>query len=398
VGPEPDGDGAARRDFDAALLADDAEAPYDRAPCAYVSTTPDGVVVKVNQTFLAWTGLTREELVGRRRFAELLGPGGRIYHETHFAPMLRLQGSVREMALDVKRADGVLLPVVVNAVLERGHDGAPLIVRVAMFDATERRQFERELVLARRTAEEAETRALALARTLQQTLIPPQPPRIPGLEVAAVYRPAGDGAEVGGDFYDVYQVGDDWVVVLGDVSGKGVDAAVVTSLIRYAGRGIAARVTDPSEVLYELNDVLRAHDTDRFCTVAMLRLSHDDDGWQVLASFGGHPPALLRGPSGSVSALGTPGSRVGILDDVAFTTARVRLSPGDTLVLYTDGVTDAQRDVEHFGEERTTARVASLGPDPTALTRGLVDEVVDYQRGRPRDDIAVLAVAVPATG
>jgi len=389
------GDGTAQRDFDAALLADDAEALYDRAPCAYLSTTPDGVVVKVNQTFLTWTGLTREDVVGRR-FAGLLGAGGRIYHETHFAPMLRLQGSVREMALDVIRADGELFPVVVNAVLDSGPDDAPLVVRVAMFDATERRQYERELLLARRTAEEAETRAVALARTLQQTLIPPHPPHIPGLEVAAVYRPAGDGAEVGGDFYDVFQTGDDeWVVVLGDVSGKGVEAAVVTSLIRYTARGIAARVADPSEVLAELNEVLLAHDTDRFCTLALLRLGPHEAGWEVAASFGGHAPALVRRPDGSVTGLGSSGSLVGVFDDVTFTTSRLVLGPGDTLVLHTDGVPDAANEGGHFGEERTLARVAALGPDPASLTRELVAEVVDFQHGLPRDDIAVLAVTVP---
>jgi phosphoserine phosphatase RsbU/P len=215
---------AAQQALDAALLADNAEKLYDEAPCGYLSTTPDGTVVRVNRTFLTWTGLTREELVGVRRFADLLSVGGRIYHETHLAPMLRLQGAVREMALEVVRADGELLPVLLNAVLERGADGEPVVVRVAVFDATERRLYEQELLRARRSAEEAESRALSLARTLQQTLIPPHPPDIPGLELAAAYRPAGDGAEVGGDFYDVFQRADgDWIVVLGDVSGKGVD-------------------------------------------------------------------------------------------------------------------------------------------------------------------------------
>jgi sigma-B regulation protein RsbU (phosphoserine phosphatase) len=386
----------ARQDFDTALLADDAEELYDRAPCAYLSTTPEGVLVKVNQTFLTWTGLSSADLVGRRRFADLLSVGGRIYYETRLSPMLQLQGSVREMALDVVTADGGRLPVVVNAVLERGPDGAPRVVRVALFDATERRQYERELVRARRTAEEAEARALDLARTLQQTLIPPRPPDIPGLEVSAVYRPAGEGSEVGGDFYDVFQTGTgQWVVVLGDVSGKGVEAAVVTSLIRYVVRGLAVRVTDPSEVLRELNDVLLAHDTDRFCTLALLRLTQVGSGWRVEGSFGGHPPALLRRPDGTVTPLGVPGSLVGVFPDVGFTTAGLDLGPGDTLVLHTDGVTDAQDGEEHFGEQRTRAQVAALGPDPAALTSGLLAEVLSFQHDEPRDDIAVLAVRVP---
>jgi sigma-B regulation protein RsbU (phosphoserine phosphatase) len=390
------GQDVAQQDFDTALLADDAEELYDRAPCAYLSTTPEGIVVKVNQTFLTWTGLSRADLVGRRRFADLLSVGGRIYHETHFAPMLQLQGSVREMALDMVTADGGRLPVLVNAVLERGPDGAPRVIRVALFDATERRQYERELVRARRTAEEAEARAVALAHTLQQTLIPPRPPDIPGLEVAAVYRPAGDGSEVGGDFYDVFQAAEQqWVVVLGDVSGKGVEAAVVTSLIRYTVRGLAVRVADPSEVLHELNGVLLAHDTDRFCTVALLRLTQVGSGWRAEGSLGGHPPALVRGADGTVTPLGVPGSLVGVFREVAFSTEGVDLRPGDTLVLHTDGVTDAQDGEEHFGEERTRAQVAALGPEPAAVTDGLLAEVLAFQHDEPRDDIAVLALRVP---
>ncbi len=102
-----------------------------------------------------------------------------------------------------------------------------------MFDATERRSYERELLAAKRRAEESEVHASLLSRTLQQTLIPPEIPHIPGLDVAAVYRPAGDGEEIGGDFYDVFQIGvDDWMVAIGDVQGKGANAAVVTALAR----------------------------------------------------------------------------------------------------------------------------------------------------------------------
>jgi phosphoserine phosphatase RsbU/P len=387
---------AAQQALDAALLADNAEKLYDEAPCGYLSTTPDGTVVRVNRTFLTWTGLTREELVGVRRFADLLSVGGRIYHETHLAPMLRLQGAVREMALEVVRADGELLPVLLNAVLERGADGEPVVVRVAVFDATERRLYEQELLRARRSAEEAESRALSLARTLQQTLIPPHPPDIPGLELAAAYRPAGDGAEVGGDFYDVFQRADgDWIVVLGDVSGKGVDAAVVTSLIRYSVRGIAVRVKDPSEVLGELNAILLAHDTPRFCTLVLLRLVVDGSGWRVDASFGGHPPAVVRRGSGDTEAIGAPGSLVGLFDDARFATSRLELAPGDCLVLYTDGVTEARNGDAHFGEQRLIDRIEALGSDPARLAETLLAEVVDFQHGQPRDDVAMLALRVP---
>lgn len=246
------------------LRGTDADLLDDRAPCGYLVTTPDGLVEHVNATFLAWTGLRREDVVGRRRFVDLLAVGGRIYHETHYAPTLRLQGTAREIALDVVRADGSRLPVLVNSVLDRDADGTPTAIRTAVFDATERRRYERELLAAKRRAEEAEGRAVRLAQTLQQTLIPPTPPHVPGLDVAAAYRPAGDGAHVGGDFYDVFQVSaDDWVVVLGDVQGKGADAAAVTALARYTVRAAAVDHDAPHDVLRTLDQVLRRAETDR---------------------------------------------------------------------------------------------------------------------------------------
>ncbi|HEX2104627.1 MAG TPA: SpoIIE family protein phosphatase [Solirubrobacteraceae bacterium] len=132
-----------------ALLEESAEDLYDNAPCGYLSTLPDGLIVKVNQTFLTWTCYAREDLVGRRRFQELLTPGGRIYHETHFAPLLHMQGAVGEIAVEVVRADGGRLPMLVNSVLRRDEAGAPLLVRTTAFDATDRKRYERELLAAR---------------------------------------------------------------------------------------------------------------------------------------------------------------------------------------------------------------------------------------------------------
>src|SRR3954447_19663187 len=259
---------AASEAFYTALLDDDPEQLYDRAPCGYLSTTADGTIVKANATFLDMTGYLSHELVGSRTFASLLTPGGRIYHETHYAPMLSMQGRVREVALDLVRADGSRLPVLVNAALEATPDGTPKVVRVAVFDATHRREYERELLRAKERAERSELRARSLARTLQSTLIPPSPPALPGLDVSAAYRPAGDGQEVGGDFYDVFQISEgDWVVALGDVCGKGVEAAVVTALVRYTLRALTVQLDAPSAVLHSLNDVLLEQGSDRFCTV-----------------------------------------------------------------------------------------------------------------------------------
>jgi sigma-B regulation protein RsbU (phosphoserine phosphatase) len=235
--------------FLSALLEDDPERLYDRAPCGYLTTGDDGTVHKVNQTFLAMTGYPSESVLGRR-FPELLSVGGRLYFETHFAPMLHMGGTVREIAFDLVRSDGSRLPVLVNAVAEPGPSGRVEVVRVAVFDATRRRAYERELLRAKERAEESEARARALARTLQQTLIPPTPPTIPDLDVAAAYRPAGDGTEVGGDFYDVFEVANgDWVITLGDVCGKGSAAAVITALARYTLRAASMESASPARAL-----------------------------------------------------------------------------------------------------------------------------------------------------
>lgn len=382
--------------FYAALLDDDAEQLYERAPCGYLSMTPDGLIIKANATFLALTGYQRSDLLGRRRFVDLLPAGGRIYHETHYAPMLQMQGRAREIALELIRADGQRLPVLVNSVLERDSNGAPLVIRAAVFDATERRQYERELLGAKQRAEESEQRARALARTLQQTLIPPAPPRVPGLDLAAVYRPAGSGEEVGGDFYDVFQLGrNDWVVAIGDVCGKGVEAAVVTTLARHTIRAACVQRPAPSKALHTLNEVLLRHESDRFATVALMRVHCESRGWTATISSGGHPLPLLVRPGAQPRPLGRPGSLVGVLAAPAFSDTTVSLEPGDTVVLYTDGVTEGRRGDEFFGDDRLLARLAGRAVSPATLAAGVLADVLAFQSGNPRDDIAMVAVGVP---
>jgi PAS domain S-box-containing protein len=135
------------------LLEESAEELYEDAPCGYLSALPDGVLVKVNRTFLTWTGYRWEDLVGRRRFVDLLAPGGRIFHETHYAPLLRMQGEVREIALDMLCADGRRLPVLINSVLKMDA-GVPRLVRTTVFNATHRKEYERELMRERQRAEQ----------------------------------------------------------------------------------------------------------------------------------------------------------------------------------------------------------------------------------------------------
>jgi PAS domain S-box-containing protein len=138
---------------DSGLFEESAGELFDGAPCGYLSTQPDGTIVRANRTFLSMSGYTREQLVGRMTFQSLLTVPGRIYYDTHVRPLLHMQGFVRELAFDLSRADEHTLPVVLNAVLKKNAEGEPLLVRLTVFDATDRRQYERELLKARRSAE-----------------------------------------------------------------------------------------------------------------------------------------------------------------------------------------------------------------------------------------------------
>jgi serine/threonine-protein kinase RsbW len=147
------------------LLEEDPADLYENAPMGYLSTLPDGRIVKVNRTFCLWTGRPADDVVGSR-FQDLLSVGGRVFHETHLRPLLRMQGVVREIALDIVRIDGSLLPCLLNAVEVRDADGAQVLVRATLFEATARRRYERELLAAQRAAEESEARS----RTLQKVV------------------------------------------------------------------------------------------------------------------------------------------------------------------------------------------------------------------------------------
>jgi len=152
-------------------LEETVEELYEDAPCGYLTTDPDGLILRANRTFLGWCGYTRDELVGQRRLTDLLPPGGRIYHETHYAPLLRMQQEVRELALEVLRADGSRLPVLVNASLKVDEAERPVLVRVTLFDASQRRRYEEELLQARAAAEEQAAAATALVHVAEAVVL-----------------------------------------------------------------------------------------------------------------------------------------------------------------------------------------------------------------------------------
>jgi PAS domain S-box-containing protein len=166
------GDDTLLKPGDQRLIEEDASVLYDEAPCGYLYTRPDGTLLRVNGTFLQWTGYDRGELLGRR-FQDLLNVGGRIFHETHFAPLLHMQGSVSEISLDLVTKAGTLLPVLVNSVQKRDAAGRPLLNRTTVFNATDRKRFERELQIARKRAEESARSKSELLSTISHDMRSP---------------------------------------------------------------------------------------------------------------------------------------------------------------------------------------------------------------------------------
>lgn len=390
-------DGPPQEFFDA-LLEDDPRELYETAPCGYASIDDDRTFLKVNQTFCRWTGFSADDLVGRRSFVDLLTVGDRIFWETNIGPALELQGRGREIAVDIECASGNRLPVLLNLLRVEGPGSGRSVVRIAVFDATERRSYERELLAARRKAEAAAETARLLAATLQRTLLPPSLPEIEGIELGGVYRAAGDGSVVGGDFYDVFEIRDDaWGVVLGDVCGKGAEAAVDTALARFTVRAAAMRSRSPNRVLTELHNAMERSDSGGFCTAVYLRVRTREDGVRMSLAVGGHHLPLLVGADGRVSEFGRPGSFLGMLGPPRLHSVDRLLHPGESLVLFTDGVTEARRsDGEFYGEDRLRECLRRThGSSAESVAEAVRDEAIDFQDGVSRDDIAVLVLRRP---
>ncbi len=239
-------------------------------------------------------------------------------------------------------------------------------------------------------------RASFLARTLQQTLLPPVTPSIPGVEVGAVYRAAGAGDEVMGDFYDIFEsAGGRWNVVLGDVCGKGIDAAKLTGLSRYTLRAGAMRESQPSRVLALLDEALRMDQLTRdgrFVTAVMLALDRREDGLTVTVSSAGHVPALRRS-GGCVHQISPAGGALGLMPDVRLSDIELPLQRGDVIVLCTDGVTEARdRQRRQFGDERLADTVAGARGNAQAIAIA-IERAVSIHAGPTRqDDVAIVVL------
>jgi serine phosphatase RsbU (regulator of sigma subunit)/PAS domain-containing protein len=321
-------------------------------------------------------------------------------------------------AVDLAGADG-LVRVAAEPALQRPDDAAAVrsVLRVRMrlrdrelgaitfasaesgrrFDEHDRGVAEDLALRAAAAVENArlyETRS-AVAQTLQTSLLPPVLPELPGMEIAAAYRPAGAGDEVGGDFYDVFGTAEDqWYAVVGDVCGKGAEAAAVTALARYTIRAAAVRRRSPSAILRWLSEAMvrQSDGGGRFCTIVCAHLDLSRSPVQVTVASGGHPLPLAIRADGRAEEVGEPGTLLGLVADPTVRDRSTELAAGDTLLLYTDGLTEAGAPARVWtpGELAAAAGDGTSAPVAAVVER-LIDAAIRPVRA-PRDDVAVLAL------
>ena len=392
-------------------------------------------VVDSNPAAAGLLGVPEPDLIGRY-VVDLLPPlasvlaqlevgGAPVRGDVRLGPGLGPAGGGRDVA--------VTLTTLVSGTAPAGR-------LLLLHDVTERQEAQRRLheLLAEQTR---------VADTLQAGLRPASLPRVDGVEMAARALPSGAGDRVSGDFYDVHRVlGGDWAFVLGDVSGKGVEAAVLTSLARYTVRTLSAEGRSPVQVLEQLNRALLDDTSERFCTLVYGRIDAADllkntalldtdvadhdlaglhpagEGYATLGAavpersaptsvhltltLGGHPRPLVRRRDGSVHAVGEPGTALGLLGRTEIHEVPLDLESGDVLLAYTDGVTEARRGTEQFGEERhadvlSASATALLGHTGLAVAHLVAEAVAERVLTAVtdwawlRDDAAVLVIAVP---
>ncbi len=238
-----------------------------------------------------------------------------------------------------------------------------------------------------------------VAATLRTSLLPELLPQIPGVELAAVCQPA-DLAVLGGDFYDVFPASEgSWFLVVGDVCGKGPSAAAVTAAARHTIRAEAAHDTDPARILHQVSDALyrqlESHDSARWCTVVLARMTPTEGGAVLEISCGGHPLPRVRRADGTVDLAAEPGTVVGLVPHSERSTVTTRLASGDALVFFTDGIIEARKDNELLGEESLDAVLAHSAPHGPEDVIAAVMGQLDQADVRQHDDAAMLVVWYP---
>ncbi|MDP8976061.1 MAG: SpoIIE family protein phosphatase [Actinomycetota bacterium] len=329
-------------------------------------------------------------------WASKIHPADRDY-TVSYRRVATSEGRDHELEYRMVAADGRKVWFQDLVFVDVGEDGRPQRLVGIMVDVTRRKRAE--LVLL-----ESRQRFASLARTLQASLLPPHLPDIAGLDVAARYRSAEDGLEVVGDFYDLFDLGagagggEGWGVVIGDVCGKGPEAAALTAVARHTVRAAAMREPRPSGVLSQLNDAVLNQDAgERFCTALYARVLPGADGVRMSLSCGGHPLPLVLRADGSVEAVGSPGTLLGLFEEPDLVDTDVELAPGDAAIFFTDGATEAKRRRVLLGENRLRAIVSTCtGLRAAEIAHRLEDAILAFQEENgPNDDLAIVVLRVP---
>jgi len=233
-----------------------------------------------------------------------------------------------------------------------------------------------------------------VASVLQAGLRPPSLPRIPGMRIAAGFRAAADHSDISGDFYDVHGHGDDWLLALGDVCGKGVEAAVLNGRARQSIRTAVHFDRSPAVVLGALNSALYDDGDARFVTAVCTRVRPGADGGaEVTVAVAGHPPPIVLRADGTVEELAVRGIVAGVRPSATYTEVKDTLATGDTLLMFTDGIYEARGARGFYGMDRLTRLLpVYAGAGPEAVCEAVEQDVVEYLAGRPHDDMALFAV------
>jgi sigma-B regulation protein RsbU (phosphoserine phosphatase) len=382
---------------------EDLSASIIRAALDCVITMDDeGRVVDFNPAAEATFGYSRDEAVGRTVAELVIPPALRQAHERALRRYLQTGEPTilnKRLEMSAVRADGTTLPV--ELTVTRIEQSEPPLFAAFLRDISARVRSEEEVTAllarehdARVRAEEAERSVRRVADALQRSLLPPHLPAIPGVDLGAAYRAGSEGSVVGGDFYDVFALGAGrWGIAIGDVRGKGPDAASLTALVRYAIRTAAVRETSSSAVLGVVNEAL-LRDTleEDFCTAIYATLDVGSGAPVMQLAVGGHPLPLLVSGDGGVTCAGRAGTLLGAVAHPDLHDDEIALAPRDLLLLYTDGVIEAQTRDGRLGVDGLSALLAWCARLDAGAVARRIEALVDPPTRRISDDVALLAV------
>lgn len=357
----------------------------------------DGRVVEWNPSAEVIFGYPRSDAIGAVLGDLIIPDHLRDHHNRGLERYLRT-GEARILGRRIEttamRKDGTLLPVELAITPVKRTAGQPRLFTGTLRDISSREEDKAALL-------ESREKFANIAHTLQRSLLPPALPQLSGVEMGSVFRPAQVGGDVGGDFYDAFRLGrTDLLLALGDVCGKGPEAAAITAIARHTIRAVAPEFRHPSQILRRLNDVMLQHDIgERFCSAVVARMVPIVHGVRLAVCCAGHPPPVVVRANGRIERVGLPGSLLGLFPDVRLLEETVQLRNGDTLVAFTDGVTDATRSGEQFGDERLELALADVrGVTAQEVADHLLEQVLDFGGTQSRDDIAIVALQPVSDG